>query len=583
VTIVGRAPDVAATNAASPSHAATIVNLLTITLVGTALPLLSFALIGWFSRYAADDYCTAAQVAVAGFAQAQSNLYVNWSGRFTSTLFNTLLEVPGISVVPLLAVAALLAWVGTASWTFRQLAGVFGWRLSILSSTVLAVLLVYATLRTTADLPQDVYWQTGLVTYLLPLILATLFLGWLARYGLTHSAKPVGWPLALGVCFGLAVLAGGSSETFAAAQVAALGLASALALLARSRARGMLLAGLLGAVLALVVVALAPGNEVRQASAARTPLAVAIWQTLDFTRGWLRLTFARPHVFELALLIGIPAVLGAISPRTSSATDARRAAGVSGSPPASGAPSAIVAGDSASASGAPSAIVAGDSAFASGAPSAIVAGDSASASGAPSAIVAGDSASASGAPSAIVAGGSSSASGARPVTHLVGILVGLGLVILACMLPAFYALDSNPPGRAQLIPEYVLLFGVGIVAWCVGASLAEQIKRLLQNPVALGATAALLLALLVLGPLRTARDTLDGLPAARAYAASWDQLDQQVRADRLRGVESVSVPPLPPSGSVQNLDFLGPDRTDWFNQCVAGYYGVNSIAASPGG
>jgi hypothetical protein len=495
VTIVGGAPDVAATRGTSPSPRATTASALTlVALVALALPLLSFALIGWFSRYAADDYCTAAQVAVSGFAQAQSNLYVNWSGRFTATLFNTLLEVAGISLVPLLAASALLAWVTAATWAIRQLGAVYGWRLTVLTSAVLATLLVYATLRVTADLPQDVYWQTGLVTYLLPLILATLFLGWLARYGLRDD-REIGWPLALGVCFGLGLLAGGSSETFAVAQVAALGLAVVAGLLvAAGRVRGMLLAGLLGAVLALAIIAVAPGNEVRQASSVRTPLPLAISQTIDFTGGWLRLTFARPHAAELVLLIGIPAVLGAITPQTTSATR-----------------------------------------------------------------------------------------NARPFVILAGLVVGVVAVLFACMLPAFYALNTNPPGRAQLIPEYVVLFAVGVLAWCVGASLAGPISRLLRKPLALAATGLLLLGLLVLGPLRSVGDTLGGLPAARNYAASWDQLDQQVRADRLRGVDAVTVQPLPPTGSVQNLDFVGPDRTNWFNQCVAGYYGVGSIAANPGG
>src|SRR5262249_11476319 len=88
-----------------------------VSLVALCAPLLIYALVGWFSRYAADDYCTASQVALAGFVRAQSNLYVNWSGRFAATLLITLVEVLGVGAVPVLAAAALAAWVAAATWT----------------------------------------------------------------------------------------------------------------------------------------------------------------------------------------------------------------------------------------------------------------------------------------------------------------------------------------------------------------------------------------------------------------------------------------------------------------------------------
>jgi len=57
-----------------------------VALAGLGAPLLVLALVGVFSRYAADDYCTAAQVHLAGILEAESRLYVGWSGRFTATL-----------------------------------------------------------------------------------------------------------------------------------------------------------------------------------------------------------------------------------------------------------------------------------------------------------------------------------------------------------------------------------------------------------------------------------------------------------------------------------------------------------------
>jgi hypothetical protein len=450
-----------------------------------SVPLATFAVVGWFIRYAADDYCTAAQLVTSGVLAAQSHLYTGWSGRFSASLFNTSLELFGVGALRLVPALALVVWVAAATWTIHLLAHRLGWRLPVSAAAALAALLVYATLAITADLPQDLYWQTGLVTYLLPLILATGFVGWLARPG--SSA-----PMRYAVAFVLALVAGGTSETFAAAQVVAIGLAVAATLLARERRlTGMLAAGLLGAVIAAGVVAIAPGNEVRQATGARTPLSVAVPLALEFTQGWLRLTFARPHAAELALLVAIPAATAALT-------------------------------------------------------------------------------------------GRSSARASMSPMLLLAVLAGALVVVFACVLPAYYALSTNPPGRAQLTPEYVVVCALALVGWWLGATLAGHLRRVLRLPLVAAAACLAVLALVALGPLRTAAETLGQLSAASAYAAEWDARDTRIRADRDRGVEAVTVAPLPSTGSVQNLDWVGPDRDDWFNQCVAGYYGVNSIAASPG-
>jgi hypothetical protein len=115
---------------------------------------------------------------------------------------------------------------------------------------------------------------------------------------------------------------------------------------------------------------------------------------------------------------------------------------------------------------------------------------------------------------------------------------------------------------------------VALVGWWLGITFA----RVLRQPAALGLMAAGVVVLLVLGPLRAAAGSAAEIGPVSAYAASWDAVDGQVRDDRSRGIKAVSVAPLPP---VHNLDFVGSDRGDWFNQCVASYYGVGSIATAP--
>jgi hypothetical protein len=94
------------------------------------------------------------------------------------------------------------------------------------------------------------------------------------------------------------------------------------------------------------------------------------------------------------------------------------------------------------------------------------------------------------------------------------------------------------------------------------------------------ASAAGLLALLVMGPLASSARVADQLVLDGGDAAAWDALDRQVRADQAQGVQDVTVPRLAATSMVHNLDFVGPDREDWFNVCVARYYGVRSIAAT---
>ena len=156
-------------------------------------------------------------------------------------------------------------------------------------------------------------------------------------------------------------------------------------------------------------------------------------------------------------------------------------------------------------------------------------------------------------------------------------LLASGLVILACMLPAFYALGSNPPGRAQVIPQFVLICSVAILSWIVGTVMGPLVRQRLANPALSWAIAGGLVVMLAVGPLFSATQVFAEVSTARAYAAAWDQVDREVRADRNQGVLDVTVEPLPSTGTVQNLQFVGPDRSDWFNDCVARYYRVSSI------
>ena len=251
----------AATPAAAAAYAVSTLLL--------AAPLLAHAYVGLFTRYMADDYCTAAALRAEGLLGMQRVFYLGWSGRFSFTLTAGLVEMLGTAVVPVLPAFMLAAWLAALVWAASQ----FG--LGRRDACLLSLLIVFATLDDNeGGVYEALYWQTGSLTYTLPLVLLVLLGGALARLYFRGAGRVGARRLAL---FGAAAFyAGGFSETSVVMQTAALCMALAVCLRRRreeasrrvARAAG---AALLGSLLALSVVALAPGNRVRQAAIQAQP------------------------------------------------------------------------------------------------------------------------------------------------------------------------------------------------------------------------------------------------------------------------------------------------------------------------
>src|SRR5438094_4143547 len=183
--------------------------------VALALPLAVYASVGSFARYTADDYCWAGVLRTEGFFGAQVQWYTIYSPRYAFTFVVNVVELAGPAIVPALPIAAILVWLATLTWTFIQ----FG--IKSLPALLLAELTALATLQTAPDLPQSLYWQTGMLTYLLPLILATFLLGWIRR---ATASDRLSYP-ALTLCALTTFVAGGLSETYLIPQNVALTLA----------------------------------------------------------------------------------------------------------------------------------------------------------------------------------------------------------------------------------------------------------------------------------------------------------------------------------------------------------------------
>ena len=276
-----------------------------------AVPLAGAASMGFFSRYIADDFCTAGTLRRLGFWESQSNWYLNWSGRYSFTFVATSLNLVGPGITPWLSLAVLVLWLGAGVYLFRAWISQDERSTSGGIAFALSALLLFFTVEGAPNLYQSLYWQTGMLTYTLPLALGTFYLGWLLRRSREGSGtRPV--PVILGACAIFAFLMGGFSETFVGLQTGAMALwmAGILVLPGRSR-RGeslwLSVAGLLGSLLALLVVAMAPGNAVRQSA---LPEQAQLAQIVE--RSWKDMYIflarvGRDHTIGVFLALSLPA------------------------------------------------------------------------------------------------------------------------------------------------------------------------------------------------------------------------------------------------------------------------------------
>jgi hypothetical protein len=270
--------------------------------------LLLYAYLGFYTRYFGDDYCTAHVLREVGFIESQRHWYVGWTGRFSFTFAVTAAELLGPAVAQVLPALSLLLWLAAGAWAVYQLAAGRR-RHPFRDSLLLAELGVFATLNHVPNLAQSLYWQTGSLTYVAPLILLTVYAGLVVRALRRAGGGGAGWPLAA-AAFALTFVAGGFSDSYAVLQVGALALVLAMCLWLlpagqRRVALRLIAAGLAGALVALVVVALSPGNGVRKESFSPPPtLFSAVRLSLLYSAQFAYVSVMRAPLTTLAMLAG---------------------------------------------------------------------------------------------------------------------------------------------------------------------------------------------------------------------------------------------------------------------------------------
>ena len=250
--------------------------LLVVLAATCAAALATFAWLGTYVRYEADDFCFAGMLREHGFWGAQVQWYTQWFGRWTFAFVVTALDLLGPGIVRVLGAALITAWSAVAIRSVRSVAG---------------LAFVYAVIAGAPDPYQSALWETGLLTYALPLVLMTCTVGVLAdRRGGVHAADII-----------LPLLAGGFSETAAICNVIFFFLGALF-----TKGQRAFVAGFIAALVSFTIVAIAPGNVVRLAIQPphKTPLLAAARATYaDLGTEILHGGAALLLVFALAALL----------------------------------------------------------------------------------------------------------------------------------------------------------------------------------------------------------------------------------------------------------------------------------------
>jgi hypothetical protein len=231
--------------------------------IAAGLTLAIYAYLGFFTRYMADDYCLLVNMSSGNVLVSSWNKYLYESNRFTNLFVLGIWEFfpNNITFVPALHI---ILWVFGLYWLLKELTSLFELKLELSIVLFAAEIIVLFSFFTTPNVFQILYWRPGQVSYLTPLVFFTLVAAWLVH---RVRRNKVSIPLTILFAF-LAFFIGGLSETLGALHIAILSFAILFVFLfdtspRRKPALTLLIALLIGALVALVVMLFSPANALR--------------------------------------------------------------------------------------------------------------------------------------------------------------------------------------------------------------------------------------------------------------------------------------------------------------------------------
>ncbi len=235
--------------------------------IATLASLGLFAYLGTFTRYLADDYCEQTRVTSGNILRSLLQRYMTASDRFSNLLFVGVSEFLAPRNVQIVPVAMIVLWTAALVWLVWEIKRLLGLQWPLLVDMLLGALLAFFPIFEAPNRFQTIYWRSGMATHFAPLVyltaLAALLLMLIRRY---EGRRPALW---IGpVLLVLAFFGGGFSEPpdamlISGALLALIGVWLLVKGPRRLPALQLVTWALVGGVLALVVMGLAPGNEFR--------------------------------------------------------------------------------------------------------------------------------------------------------------------------------------------------------------------------------------------------------------------------------------------------------------------------------
>lgn len=217
----------------------------------------------------ADDFCSVYQAEKLGVLRSVWYWYITWHGGFSASFADALLGLFGESGPGIIVPLSILVWVLSLTWTISTLLSNGGVAQSQSIAVSATFLILYGTLISSPATSASMIWWGGLRGYVPPLIIMPLYIGLYDLF--SRKDQSVGrrylWYL---LSFVITFFNGGFSENFTPLQIIILTFILAIELyvnrlMLKSPKFYFLSAGILGGILALVVMVIAPGNANRQA------------------------------------------------------------------------------------------------------------------------------------------------------------------------------------------------------------------------------------------------------------------------------------------------------------------------------
>ena len=231
--------------------------------------LLFYSYLGSMSRFLADDYCVAYFAERFGLLRSIWYWYITWSGTFSNSIFDWLLVYIKSGGIRFVTPVVLVVWVLItliSIWFFlpEESSPLIKYSISLAFGT----LIVFATLLISPDVPQSLYWWTGMRAYILPIVIVTFYSIIFQWTRIRKDNKGIFfWSI---LSFVVALIIGGFSESFTPVLtvffmgVVVLGLLTKKLGPPRSSFY-FILGGMLGSLTSLIILITAPGNANRQA------------------------------------------------------------------------------------------------------------------------------------------------------------------------------------------------------------------------------------------------------------------------------------------------------------------------------